>query len=294
MTGPGSPALTDEDLAQYSASNIEQVLEGKRRDVQALRVRIPDQSEPEPEPEPEPEQEPDVHSVPVSSGGDSQRQPKARVYHVKVSLTNVRRFPTLARYSQLDGATHRKKPASARYGQPSNWTPNMRDLHNTRLLPPTDYEIIPPTLVSENAYFEQRMRTTAPVVEKPKFYPSNASAARQDLANSGSASCLPPSPQTGPAWAFSGNPQWQPSVRQTIGGQDVAFAKTMPPFRPSSASAARDQIKGRVTLYSADDKQRVHEARRQKEMARECAMTYANSYTTASRPQPRLSWMKAW
>ena len=280
MTGPGSRAHSDDNLAQYSASNLEQTLELQRKDVQALRAQTPGQPEPEPEPEP---------NRPVQL-----RKPKARVHHVKVSLTNVRRFPTLARYSQLDGVTNRRnRPASARYGQPSNWTPNMRDLHNTRMLPQTDYEIIPPTLVSENADFEQRMRTTAPVVEKAKFYPCNASAARQDLANFGSASCLPPSPQTGPPWAFSGHATWQPSVRQTIGGQEVLLAKEMPPFRPSSASAARDQIKGRVTLYSADEKQRVQEDRRQKEWASKCATAYANAYPTSNRPQPRLSWVKA-
>ena len=187
----------------------------------------------------------------------------------------------------------RSRPASARYGQPPNVTPNMRDLHNTRMLPPTDYETIPPKVVSENAEFEQRMRTTQPVIEKPRFYPCNASAARRELANSGSASCLPPSLQPGPAWAFSGSPQWQPSVRQTIGGQDVP-AQNKPPFRPCSATAARDQIKGGVTLFSADEKERRQETRRQREMARDCASKYATSYPTASRPQPRLSWAKAW
>ena len=239
----------------------------------------------EPEPEPEPHR-----PVPPPA---QRRLPETRVHHVKVSLTNVRRFPFLARYAQLGGSPRRNRPLSARYGQPSAGTPSMRDLHNSRMLPTTDFEVLPPKVVSENADFEQRMRTTRPVLDKSKFYPCNASAARQYLANSGSASCLPPSPQTGPAWAFSGNPQWQPSVRQTIGGQDLPSGKTMPPFRPCSASAARDQIKGRVTLDSADDEQRMQEQRRHLLLARQCATAYAHSYSTASRPQPRLSWAKA-
>ena len=239
--------------------------------------------------EPEPEQEPH-HPVPPAQ----QRLPETRVHHVKVSLTNVRRFPSLARYAQLGGSPHRNRPLSARYGQPSVWTPSMRDLHNSRMLPTTDFETQPPKVVSENADFQQKMRTTRPVLEKTKFYPCNASAARQYLANSGSASYLPPSPQTGPAWAFPGNPEWQPSVRQTIGGQDLpGSGKIMTPFRPCSASAARDQIRGRVTLHSADDEQRMQEQRRRLMLARQGATAYAHSYSTASRPPPRLSWAKA-
>ena len=278
---PSQPSL-DDDLAQYSASNLDAMLESKRRQVEAVQRRV-EGPPAEPEPEPEPEQRP-VLAAPAP-------RPPPAVHHVKVSLANVRRFPTLARYTQLGGATHRQRPASARFGQPPNLTPNMRDLHNTRMLPQTDYEIIPPKVVSDHADFEQRMRTTAPVNDKPKFYPCNASAARRDLANSGSASCLPPSPPVGPAWGFSGSPRWQPSVRQTIGGQDVPESKAA--FRPCSASAARDQIKGRVTLWSPDERERRIELRRQREVARDCATAYVQGYPTAHRAQPRLCWAKA-
>ena len=171
-------------------------------------------------------------------------------------------------------------------------TPNMRDLHNTRMLPQTSHEILPASVVDENANFEQHMRTTASVSDKPKFYPCNSHAARRDLANSSSCArsgSIPPN-QSGPAWAHSGNPQWQPAVRHTIGGQP---APARPAFRPSSASAARDQIKSRVTLWSHDDNAIARERRQQLSHAKEMQAEYATKFATAGREQPRTAWAKA-